>query len=72
MAMVMIREKEIPRDRAMGGRMWSTRPTKPVAVAVPLGLEVPALLNTPRLRAASRIALNLSPYDTSANIILAE
>jgi hypothetical protein len=31
-------EEGLPRDGAMGGSMGSTRPTKPVAVAVPLGL----------------------------------
>ena len=38
MGMVMIREKGVPRDGAMGGSIGITRPTKPVAVAVPLGL----------------------------------
>ena len=38
MGMVMIREKGVPRDGAMGGSIRTTRPTKPVAVAVLLGL----------------------------------
>ena len=38
MGMVMIREKGVPRDGAMGGSIGSTSATKPVAVAVPLGL----------------------------------
>jgi hypothetical protein len=38
MAMVMIREKGVPRDGAMGGSMGRTSATKPVAVAVPLSL----------------------------------
>jgi hypothetical protein len=36
--MVMIQKKGVPRDAAMGGSMGSTSATKPVAVAVPLGL----------------------------------
>jgi hypothetical protein len=47
MGMVMIREKEVPRDGAMGGSMGSTSATKPVAVAVWFGRKEPALLNTP-------------------------
>ena len=31
-------EEGLLRDGAMGGSMWSTRPTKPVAVAVWFGL----------------------------------
>jgi hypothetical protein len=38
MGMVMIREKGVPRDGAMGGSMGNVSATKPVAVAVPLGL----------------------------------
>jgi hypothetical protein len=38
MGMVMIGEKGVPRDAAMGGSMGSTSATKPVAVAVPLSL----------------------------------
>jgi hypothetical protein len=38
MVMVMIREKGVPRDGAMGGSNGSTSAKKPVAVAVPLGL----------------------------------
>ena len=38
MGMVMIREKGVPRDAAMGGSMASASATKPVAVAVPLSL----------------------------------
>ena len=38
MGMVMIREKGVPTDGAMGGSMGSTSATKGVAVAVPLGL----------------------------------
>ena len=38
MGMVMIGEKGVPRDSAMGGSMWSTSATKPVAVAVWFGL----------------------------------
>jgi hypothetical protein len=34
MGMVMIREKGVPRDGAMGGSIGSTSATKPVAVAV--------------------------------------
>jgi hypothetical protein len=40
-------EEGVPRDGAMGGSMGSTSATMPVAVAVPLGLEVLALLGTP-------------------------
>ena len=36
--MVMMPKKGIPRDGAMDGSMRSTRPTKLVAIAVPLGL----------------------------------
>jgi hypothetical protein len=38
MAMVMIGEKGLPRDGAMGGSIGSTSATKPAAVAVPLSL----------------------------------
>jgi hypothetical protein len=38
MGMVMMPKKGVPRDGAMGGSMWSTRPTKPVAVSVWFGL----------------------------------
>ena len=38
MGMVMIREKGVPRYGAMGGSIGSTRPSKPVAVAVWFGL----------------------------------
>jgi hypothetical protein len=38
MAMVMIREKGVPRDGAMSGNIGSASATKPVAVAVPLSL----------------------------------
>jgi hypothetical protein len=38
MGMVMMPKKGVPRDGAIGGSMGSIRPTKPVAVAVPLGL----------------------------------
>jgi hypothetical protein len=38
MGMVMMPKKGVPRDGAMGGSMGSTSATKPVAVAVPLGL----------------------------------
>jgi hypothetical protein len=38
MGMVMMPKMGVPRDGAMGGSVGSTRPTKPVAVAVPLGL----------------------------------
>jgi hypothetical protein len=34
MGMVMMQKKGVPRDGAMVGNMGSTRPTKPVAVAV--------------------------------------
>jgi hypothetical protein len=37
MGMVMMPKKGVPRDGAMGGNMGSTRPIKPVAVAIPLG-----------------------------------
>jgi hypothetical protein len=37
-AMVMIREKGVPRDGAMGESMGRTSSTKPVAVAVWFGL----------------------------------
>jgi hypothetical protein len=47
MGMVMMPKKGVPRDGAMGGSMGSTSATMPVAVAVPLGLEVLALLGTP-------------------------
>jgi hypothetical protein len=36
--MVMMPKKGLPRNAAMGGSMGSTRPTKPVAVAVWFGL----------------------------------
>jgi hypothetical protein len=39
MGTVMIREKGVPRDGAMGGSMGSTRLSKPVAVAVWFGLQ---------------------------------
>jgi hypothetical protein len=38
MGMEMMREKRVPREGAMGGSMGSTSATKPVAVAVWLGL----------------------------------
>jgi hypothetical protein len=38
MGMVMMQKMGVPRDGAMGGIMGSTRLTKPVAEAVPLGL----------------------------------
>jgi hypothetical protein len=38
MGMVMMPKKGVPIDGAMGGSMGSTRPTKPVAVAVWFGL----------------------------------
>jgi hypothetical protein len=38
MAMVMIREKGVPRGGVMGGSMGSTSATKPVAAAVWFGL----------------------------------
>ncbi len=38
MGMVMMPKMGVPRDGAMGGSMGSTRPTKPVAVAVWFGL----------------------------------
>jgi hypothetical protein len=38
MGMVMMPKKGLPTDGAMGGSMVSTSATKPVAVAVPLGL----------------------------------
>jgi hypothetical protein len=38
MGMVMMPKKGVPGDAAMGGIMGSTRPTKPVAVAVWFGL----------------------------------
>jgi hypothetical protein len=38
MGMVMIREKGVPRDAAIGGSMGSTSATTPVAVAVLFGL----------------------------------
>jgi hypothetical protein len=38
MGMVMIREKGVPREDAMGGSIGSTRPTKPVALALWFGL----------------------------------
>jgi hypothetical protein len=38
MGMVMMPKKGVPRDGAMGGSMGSTSATRPVAVAVPLGL----------------------------------
>jgi hypothetical protein len=38
MGMVMIGEKGVPRDGAMGGSIESTSATKPVAVAVWFGL----------------------------------
>src|ERR687889_504091 len=38
MGMVMIREKGVPRDGAMGGNMGSTSSTKPAAVSVWFGL----------------------------------
>jgi hypothetical protein len=38
MGMVMVPKKGVPRDGAMGGSMGSTKATKPVAVAVWLGL----------------------------------
>jgi hypothetical protein len=38
MAMVMMPKMGVPRGGVMGGNLGSTRPTKPVAVAVPLGL----------------------------------
>jgi hypothetical protein len=34
MGMVMMPKKGVPRDGAMGGSKGSTRPTKPVIVAV--------------------------------------
>jgi hypothetical protein len=37
-AMVMMPKKGVPRDGAMGGSIGSTRPTRPVAVAVWFGL----------------------------------
>ena len=36
--MVMMPKEGLPTDGAMGGSMGSTSATKPVAVAVPLGL----------------------------------
>jgi hypothetical protein len=38
MVMVMMPKKGVPRDGAMGGSMWRTSATKPVAVAVWFGL----------------------------------
>ena len=38
MGMVMMPKKGVPRDGAIGGSMGSTRPTKPVVVAVWFGL----------------------------------
>jgi hypothetical protein len=38
MGMVMMPKRRVPRDDAMGGSIENVNATKPVAVAVPLGL----------------------------------